>query len=49
MDRTFHVGGIFIGVAGETKGKGRGRDQLYPGNVFIHPNLVATGAAHGHG
>jgi hypothetical protein len=49
MDRTFYVGGIFIGVAGETKGKGRGRDQLYPGNVFIHPNLVATGAAHGHG
>src|SRR5580704_1115594 len=28
--------------------KRRGRDQLYPSDVFIHPNLVATGAARGH-
>jgi len=48
MDGTSYVGGIFVGVAGQTKSEGRGRDQLYPGDVFIHPNLVATGAAHGH-
>ena len=47
MNRTFHVGGILVGVAGQTEGMGRGRNQLYASDIFRGANLVATGAAHG--
>src|SRR5580692_2260186 len=47
MNRTFYVGGILVGVAGQTEGMGRGRNQLYASDIFCGANLVATGAAHG--
>jgi len=39
---------IFIGVAGDAEGLWSGGDELYAGDVFIDPDLVTTGAAHGN-
>ena len=47
MNSAFDVGGIFVGVAGQTKSDGRGGDQLYASDISIDANLVATGAAQG--
>ena len=47
MNSAFDVGGIFVGVAGQTKSDGRRGDQLYASDISIDANLVATGAAQG--
>lgn len=48
MHRTFDVGRILVGVAGETEGIGRGRYQLNVGCIPGVADLVAGCAAHGH-
>ena len=48
VNRTLQVGGILIGVAGQTEGMGGRRDEFYPGDIFGSANLMATGAAHGN-
>src|SRR5450631_4452089 len=40
---------IFVSVAGEAELVRSGRDQHYPGGVFIHPDLVAAQTAGGDG
>lgn len=47
MNGAFYLCDILIGVAGQTEGMGRGRDQLYASDIFRSANLVATRAAHG--
>ncbi len=42
MDCALYVGGILVSVAGQTESKRSRRDQLYPGDVLIDPNFVAT-------
>ena len=46
MNRALDIGSVLVGVAGEAERVGRGRDQLDPGDVFVDPNLVTTGAPH---
>jgi len=48
VDGTFYVGRILVRMAGQTESIGTGRDQLYPSDIFIGANFMATGAAHGH-
>jgi hypothetical protein len=49
MNGALDLGGILVGVAGETEPVGSGRDQLHAGHVLVHPNLVTTQAAHRDG
>lgn len=47
MDSAFDVGGIFVGVAGQTESDGSSGDQLDSSNVAIDANFVTTGATEG--
>jgi len=47
MNSAFYVGGIFVGVAGQTESGGSGGDQLDASDISINADLVATGAAQG--
>ena len=49
MDLAFEIGGIVIGMAGETERLRRAGDQLDARDIFIYADLVATGAAGGDG
>ena len=46
MNRPLISRGVFVGVAGEAQLVGSGGDQLYARDVFVDPDLVATGTAH---
>ena len=45
MHCAFYLGGVLVGVAGQTKSDGSGGDQLHASDIAIDANLVATGAA----
>src|SRR6202034_310149 len=47
MNSPFYIGGVFVGVAGQTESDGSGGDQLHSGDISIDANLVTTGAAQG--
>jgi hypothetical protein len=45
---SFDIRSLLIGVTGDTEGNRRGGNELYSGDVFFDPDLVATGTAHGN-
>jgi len=47
VNLAFGVGGLLVGVAGDAERHGGSRGQLHAGNIFLYPDLMATGAAHG--
>ena len=48
VHRAFEVGCFLVRMAGEAKRVTSGCDQLYAGDIFVDPDLMATGAAHRH-
>lgn len=46
VHRTLNALSIFVGVAGQAQAGTRGRDELDPRDVFVHADLMTTGAAH---
>lgn len=46
MNGAFDLGGVFIGVAGDTEAVYGGCGQFYSGDIFIDPDFVATQTAH---
>jgi len=46
MHRSFYVRRFLVGMAGQTKSIGSGRDQHDPGDIPVNPDLMATQAAH---
>ena len=47
MNRALDLGRVLVGMAGKTEGLRSGRDQLYPSNIFISADFMATRASHG--
>ena len=48
MDPPCERGGVLVFVAGVAKRRRAGSDQLYSGDIPIHPNLMATQTATFH-
>lgn len=46
MNETFDARGIFVRMAGEAEGVGRGGNQLDASDFFIHADFVAACAPH---
>jgi hypothetical protein len=43
-----NVSSFLIGMAGDTEGNRARGDELYPCDIFLNPNLMTTGTAHGN-
>src|ERR1035438_1283248 len=41
-----YIGGILVGMAGQTKSIRSRRDQHDPSDIFVHPDLMTAHAAH---
>ncbi len=49
VNGALELGGIFVGMAGETEPVGSGSDQLNAGDILVDPNFMAAQAPHRDG